>query len=149
MKIESDPSDCVFCVVGAGSSRTPIVYASPSAVAFFPLRPAALGHTLVIPVKHIDDLWSLNPADAQPLMELVLSTAQAIRRSLMPDGLNLIVSSGAAATQTVPHLHFHLVPRWHGDSFGRIWPAPSPPAPTARTVRKTAHRIRAAMPSPH
>ncbi len=45
-----------------------------------------------------------------------------MRRAVAPQGLNVIQSNGEAATQTVFHLHVHLVPRWDGDSLGRIWP---------------------------
>jgi histidine triad (HIT) family protein len=55
-------------------------------------------------------------------MNTALHLAQAIRSALNPDGLNLITSAGAAASQTVYHLHLHLVPRWHHDSIGNIWP---------------------------
>ncbi|MGJ5897329.1 HIT family protein [Streptomyces niveiscabiei] len=51
--------------------------------------------------------------------------APALRRALSPDGPNVVNSAGAAATQTVFHLHVHLVPRWHGDAFGPLWPGRS------------------------
>ena len=57
---------------------------------------------------------------------MVVRTGQAICSALRPEGMNLISSAGQAASQTVPHLHLHLVPRWPGDSMGNIWP-PSPP----------------------
>lgn len=56
--------------------------------------------------------------------------AVALRAAVAPDGLNIIQSSGAAATQTVPHLHVHLVPRWAADAMGPIWPAEPPSYPS-------------------
>jgi histidine triad (HIT) family protein len=52
----------------------------------------------------------------------VLGIGRAIREALSPDGMNLITSDGSAAEQTVFHLHLHVVPRWHQDGFGQIWP---------------------------
>ncbi|MFG2904942.1 HIT family protein [Kitasatospora sp. NPDC048286] len=115
-------SDCPFCLISLGSSPARIVYEDPENLSFFPLSPAALGHTLVIPRRHFRDLLAVEPAAMNSLMDAVLRTANAINKQLHPDGMNFINSSGAAATQTVPHVHFHIVPRWDNDSFGAIWP---------------------------
>ena len=51
-----------------------------------------------------------------------MELAVAIREATQPEGLNVIQSNGTVATQTVPHLHVHIVPRWEDDGVGRIWP---------------------------
>jgi histidine triad (HIT) family protein len=102
------------------------VYETQRILAFFPLAPAMLGHTLIIPKEHIVDLWSLDEDWGDTLFESCLDVAQGLKRALKPDGMNLINSAGAAASQTVMHIHFHLVPRWKGDSFGPIWPNSAP-----------------------
>lgn len=135
---------CPFCAAAAGDGLTVIVYEDDATLAMFPLRPAATGHTLVLPRRHVPDLWALDPRDVAPLGAAVLIVARAIRRALKPDGLNVITSAGAAATQTVPHLHVHLVPRWHGDSFGNIWPHPDPSF-AAGEIEDAAAAIRAAV----
>jgi histidine triad (HIT) family protein len=135
---------CPFCAVAAGSATTPVVYEAEKALALTPLRPAARGHTMVIPRAHVPDLYALDPAEAPALTDAVLRVAHAIRRALYPDGLNVIASAGAAATQTVPHLHIHLVPRWYGDDFGEIWPDPHPSF-TPDEIRKTAEAIQARL----
>ena len=106
-----------------------MVYRDDHAVAFFPLRPAALGHTLVVPRLHIPDIWELPEAAAAHLSRTVLRCAAALRTAVAPDGLNIIQSSGVAPTQTVPHLHVHLVLRWAADAMGPIWPAKPPSHP--------------------
>lgn len=138
----SERSGCPFCAAAAGLARTPVVYETGAALALFPLRPATRGHTLVVPRDHVPDLWALDPAAAPPLVEAVLRVARATRHALSPEGLNVITSVGAAATQTVPHLHIHVVPRWRGDGFGRIWPDPHPSF-TDEEIRETAEAIRA------
>lgn len=120
--VEREAASCPFCDIVAGRSPARIVHESASTLAFLPLNPAARGHTLVVPKEHIADLWELDPAAARPLMESVLLVAQGIRSALSPEGLNLINSAGAAASQTVFHLHMHLVPRWPDDRMGKLWP---------------------------
>jgi len=113
--------------MGEGPAR--VVYRDDHAVAFFPLRPAALGHTLVVPRRHMPDIWELPEQTAAHLSRTVLRVAAALRAAVTPDGLNIIQSNGAAATQTVPHLHAHLVPRWAADAMGPIWQAKPPRHP--------------------
>jgi histidine triad (HIT) family protein len=91
-------------------------------IAFFPLDPATPGHTLVIPRSHVRDLWEADAALAAELTHAVIRVGRAIEAALMPEGMNLITSAGSAAEQTVFHLHLHVVPRWHRDGFGPIWP---------------------------
>jgi histidine triad (HIT) family protein len=119
----SDP-DCPFCkIVYREDPDVREVYRDEQVVAFFPSEPATLGHTLVVPREHIPDVWALSEDLAAELGRAVVTLSAALRRALSPHGLNVIQSNGEAATQTVFHLHVHLVPRWEGDAIGRIWPA--------------------------
>ena len=124
-------TSCPFCAIIMGEGWAREVCRDDHAVAFFPLRPAALGHTLVVPRRHIPDIWELPEAAVAHLSRAALRVAAALRAAVAPDGLNIIQSSGAAATQTVPHLHVHLVPRWAADAMGPIWPAHPPQLPSA------------------
>jgi histidine triad (HIT) family protein len=118
---------CPFCeIVALDDPDARELFRNENVVAFFPLEPATLGHTLVIPRSHIPDIWALTAEDAADIAEATLSVAHAIGRVMHPDGLNVIQSNGEAATQTVMHLHVHIVPRWEGDAIGRIWPPSSP-----------------------
>ncbi len=81
---------------------------------------------LVVPDDHVADVWALPQGAARNLASEVLRVAGAARDALQPDGLNVIQSNGAAATQTVDHLHVHVVPRWAADAMGEIWPSPDP-----------------------
>ena len=125
MKSKSDtwPTDCPFCKIAhAEDATTEIVCSGNSWVAFFPLNPATLGHTLIIPRAHEPDLWHISSAQGNELMAAAIMVGRAIESALMPDGMNLITSAGEVAEQTVFHLHLHLVPRWQSDGFGHIWP---------------------------
>lgn len=98
------------------------MYRDEHVVAFFPLEPATLGHTLVVPRQHIPDIWALDEATAERLAVATTRVSAAVKKALQPEGLNIIQSNGKAATQTVLHLHVHIVPRWENDAIGRIWP---------------------------
>lgn len=112
---------CPFCQMVAGEEPALIVGDFPYALAFTPLAPAAWGHTLVIPKRHTETLWDLPPERGASLLYAIRSMDSKLRKALSPDGMNLIQSTGAAAGQTVPHLYFHLVPRWEGDHLGDLW----------------------------
>lgn len=114
---------CEFCeIIDRDDPDVREVYRDANVVAFFPTEPAVLGHVLVVPRRHVRDIWDLDVDEAGQLSRTVLMLADAIRESVAPDGLNVIQSNGKAATQTVPHLHVHLVPRWSDDAMGSIWP---------------------------
>ncbi|WP_062906450.1 HIT family protein [Mycobacterium avium] len=113
---------CDFCEIVRKEEPARIVMRDQHVIAFFPTSPATLGHTLVVPTNHIPDIWALDDATATALTSATLRVARAVRAALLPEGLNIIQSNGAAATQTVQHLHVHVVPRWAGDPMGRIWP---------------------------
>ncbi|QNP73007.1 HIT domain-containing protein [Streptomyces roseirectus] len=135
---------CVFCAIAAGTAPARIVYEDARTLAFLPRRPATVGHTLLVPRVHVRDLWDLPAPEAHHLTTALLTLAPAVRRAFSPDGLNVVNSAGAAATQTVFHLHVHLVPRWHGDTFGPLWPPPSdrpvPPDDVADRIRTEVAR---------
>jgi histidine triad (HIT) family protein len=113
---------CEFCEIVRGEAPAKIVSETEQTLAFFPLNPATLGHTLLIPKQHVATLWELEPDLAVALARALLPLAHAIRTALTPDGFNVINSAGEAASQSVFHLHIHLVPRWFDDHVGEIWP---------------------------
>lgn len=119
----NDQPDCPFCrIVRQQDPDVRQVYRDEHVVAFFPTEPAALGHTLVIPHRHIPDVWTLDEATATELAGATLRVSQGVRAAVRPDGLNIIQSNGPAASQSVSHLHVHVLPRWQGDPVGDIWP---------------------------
>lgn len=118
-----NPEQCPFCTIVAGTDPdVREVYRNEHVVAFFPTEPAVLGHVLVVPRRHVEDIWGLRPEELAELSTAAVFLSSALRIALLPEGLNVIQSNGEAATQTVFHLHVHLVPRWDGDAMGPIWP---------------------------
>jgi histidine triad (HIT) family protein len=140
---DADRETCDFCKIARGEDRAvEIVCEGDTWIAFFPLDPATPGHTLVIPRKHVADLWKAEPSLAADLMTAVIRVGHAIKVALKPDGMNLITSAGGVAEQSVFHLHLHVVPRWQRDGFGAIWPPPQ--KYTDSQLENVADRIRAA-----
>lgn len=126
MSSEGSIAECPFCRIARGDEEPDEVICEDEAwIAFFPLDPATPGHTLVIPRKHVVDLWEVDQELGRDLMDAVVRVGRAIESSLSPEGMNLITSAGRVAEQTVFHLHLHVVPRWHRDGFGRVWPGNS------------------------
>ncbi|SCF03258.1 HIT family protein [Micromonospora mirobrigensis] len=133
---------CPFCRIVAGREPARVVHRTARTTAFLPLRPATPGHTLVVPNTHVPDFFAVEPALAATLTRAVLEVATAVRAALDPAGMNIVSSAGKAASQSVYHLHTHVVPRWAADRMGAIWP---PPEETDdRTQDEIAERIRAA-----
>lgn len=115
--------ECPFCeIVVMDDPDVREVYRDAHVIVFFPSEPATLGHTLIIPRSHLPDIWAVDADTADHLGRATIRVAHAVRDAMHPDGLNVIQSNGEAASQTVEHLHIHVVPRWHSDRIGRIWP---------------------------
>lgn len=117
---------CVFCDIVAGDSPARVVSRTNGVTVFLPDEPATRGHVLVVPNEHVPNVWSLTQGTARNLASEVLRVTAAVRDAVRPDGLNVIQSNGEAATQTVDHLHVHVLPRWEGDVVGDFWPSPNP-----------------------
>jgi histidine triad (HIT) family protein len=138
------PPDCSFCeIVNREDPDAREIYRDADTIAFFPTEPAVLGHTMVIPRRHVADIWEIDRELAERVTDTTLLIADAIREALNSDGLNVIQSNGHAASQSVMHLHVHVVPRWENDRIGRIWP---PESDFSETEKDEAWgRLRAAV----
>ncbi|MEZ0492361.1 HIT family protein [Kineococcus sp. TBRC 1896] len=137
---------CPFCAIVDGTApRARVLYRDERVVAFFPLDPATRGHTLVVPHRHVPDVRGLSRAEAHDLAEAVQRVAATIWAGVQPQGLNIIQSNGPAATQTVAHLHVHLVPRWDEDRMGLIWPEGAAEDDDAQD--RTLLQLQAALPT--
>jgi len=108
---------CIFCAIVRGDAPARIVHEDERTLAFLDLFPLTLGHSLVIPKVHSDNLLVADPEDVVAVARTAQTVARAAMDAFSPDGLNLLQTNGAAAMQTVFHLHVHVLPRYVGDSF--------------------------------
>ena len=114
-------ADCAFCMIRDGKIPSAKVYDDERTLAFMDINPLARGHCLVVTRAHAATLYDVEPEDLKAAIATAKKVAGAIRKGLNPDGLNLLQANGAAAFQSVPHFHLHLIPRWTGDGKGFDW----------------------------
>ncbi len=120
----SDP-DCIFCKIVAGGLPAQRVYEDDRTIAFMDIAPGTRGHLLVIPKAHAKDITEIDPDDLAAVALSAQVMAKRVSERLGADGVNVINSCGAAAWQTVFHLHFHVIPRYLDDPLRLPW-VPSP-----------------------
>ena len=106
---------CPFCTIPVVRifARNELCFAT------WDINPVSRGHTLLIPFRHVVDFFETTPEEQRALLELVGRVKGELDRRYHPAGYNLGVNVGAAAGQVVPHVHFHLVPRYPGDAHGQ------------------------------
>lgn len=109
--------ECIFCRIVQGVSPASRVYEDEHTLAFMDIQQATVGHVLVIPKRHYENLYELDEETTAQLFQSVVRVARAVRASLNPSGLNLWQANGRAAGQSVFHAHVHILPRTDGDGF--------------------------------
>ena len=105
------PADCPFCNL----PELRIVHADALAVVVRDAYPVAPGHSLVIPRRHAGSFFELQPSEQAAMLSLLDQARADLEREFAPDGYTIGINDGAAAGQTVPHVHLHLIPRHRGD----------------------------------
>jgi histidine triad (HIT) family protein len=122
-------SACIFCAIAAGEAPARIVHEGPRTLAFLDVNPATRGHALVVPRAHATDLLDVAREDLEEVASVAQRLARTAVEHLGAAGVNLLQSTGAAAFQTVFHLHVHVVPRYEDDGILLPWvPTPGDPA---------------------
>ena len=139
----SPAGSCLFCRLIAGEIPSARVYEDAHTVAFMDIGQVNPGHVLVAPKRHAATLLDARPEDAAALMQAAQRVAQAVQGAFAPDGIMLLQANGAAAGQTVGHLHLHVVPRHADDGIAFTWPRP---CPAPEVLAGYAERLRAALP---
>jgi histidine triad (HIT) family protein len=115
------PSECVFCAIAGGRVPAAIVWQDEHACAFLDARPVFKGHVLVVPRAHVPTLLELPDRETGPLFIVVRRVAAAVEHGLGADGT--FVALNNKVSQSVAHLHVHVVPRRRKDGLrGFFWP---------------------------
>ena len=135
-------NDCVFCKIIDGQLPSMKIDEDDSTLTFMDIHPLSSGHCLVVPKHHAATIFEADVRDLEAAMVAAKRVAHAIQEALRPDGLNVLQANGAAAFQSVPHFHLHLIPRWTDDGKGFDWKE----VPANREViMKMGERIRSAL----
>jgi len=131
----------VFAKILRGEAPAHLVYEDAHSVAFMDLMPQVEGHTLVVPRAAAVDLFDIEPDSLAHVIRATQHVARGVRRAFDAHGVMIAQLSGAAAGQTVFHLHFHILPRNHGVEF-RLHARDVAPA---AVLAAHAERVRAAL----
>jgi histidine triad (HIT) family protein len=135
---------CVFCAIVRGESKAELVLDDDVCVAFLDVKPLFHGHVLVVPRAHVATFPELPADDVGPFFARVQAIARAVPEALGAQGT--FVAMNNVVSQSVPHLHVHVVPRTKGDGLkGFFWPRTKYPSDTV--MADVASSIRRALPS--
>jgi histidine triad (HIT) family protein len=116
-----DTEVCIFCQIASGKEHAHIVYEDDESVAFLDLHPLFPGHVLLCPREHYETLTDLPMSMAGPMMAKTQLLAKAVEGAMDADGTFVAINN--RVSQTVPHLHIHVVPRRRRDGLkGFFWP---------------------------
>ena len=114
-------SSCVFCSILRGEIPASFVLRGKEVCAFLDARPVFKGHVLVVPADHVDDFHLLPAALVEPFWSAVQRVSRAVEAGLQAQGT--FIGLNNKISQSVPHLHAHVVPRRKGDGLrGFFWP---------------------------
>ncbi len=136
-----DAGGCLFCRIARGEEPAAVVFESRAVLAFLDHRPLFPGHCLVVPREHVDTLGDLPAHVTAPLFDAASRLARAVEAGMGADGSFVAVNN--RVSQSVPHLHVHVVPRRRGDGLrGFFWPRGQYASP--EEMEETRRRIAAA-----
>jgi histidine triad (HIT) family protein len=133
---------CIFCAIIEGQAPAEVLFEDEETLAFMDINPANPGHTLVIPKRHVQDIYGVDEEIAAAVMRAAVRVAKAVKRALQPDGMNLVQSNERAGGQEIFHFHVHIIPRWYGDGLRLARP---PEVRRTMPIKEAAARIRNEM----
>jgi histidine triad (HIT) family protein len=139
---------CNFCDLVRGAAEVSVCYEDGAALAFMDIQPVNAGHVLVVPREHFESLVDLPRELGMHLFDVAMRLGPVLRSVTGAEGMNIVVSSGAAAGQDEFHYHIHLIPRRHGDGFDVPLPSADSAMPDRQHLDAMAARIIAAMCDP-
>ena len=135
------PEQCSFCDLIRGAAEVSVCYEDGAALAFMDIQPVNPGHVLVVPRAHYESLEELPAELSRHLFDVATRLAPVIRDITRAEGMNIIVSSGAAAGQDELHYHIHVIPRRAGDGFDVPLPFAGSAMPDRQHLDAVAARI--------
>lgn len=109
--------DCIFCKIINSELPAYKVYEDDDFIVILDRFPSRPGHTLVISKRHIENIYGVDGETAGKAFKLTVRIANALKKALSPDGMNILQNNGEFAGQSITHFHIHLIPRWDGDGI--------------------------------
>ena len=106
---------CPFCRIASGKAPASIVYEDATVLAFMDLNPANVGHILVVPKEHWENIYEAPEKVLADLFSVVKRVSAAVKKTVGAEGISILQLNGRAAGQSVMHFHVHIIPRFRGD----------------------------------
>lgn len=101
---------CTFCKIVRKEAPAGVVYEDESVIAFMSIQPVNIGHTLVVPKKHYENIFEIPEEEHAYLYKIVKKIASAVKRATSAAGIRIVQNNGTAAGQVIFHLHVHVIP---------------------------------------
>ncbi|MBE1554903.1 HIT family protein [Sporosarcina limicola] len=115
-------TECIFCKIIDGSIPSAKIYEDENVYAFINIMPVTKGHLLLVPKKHVENVYDFSEKEASQLFAVAPKIANALKDKFKPVGMNLLQNNGVAADQSVFHFHLHFIPRYdETDGFQLSW----------------------------
>lgn len=111
--------ECIFCDIISGARHGAFLYNDEDMVAFLDKYPIDYGHSLVVPKKHYEKITDMEPEDLGRMFSRVPKIAKAVLAGTKADAFSIAQNNGKAAKQIIPHVHFHIIPRFNNK--GTVW----------------------------
>lgn len=131
--------DCLFCKIIKKEILADIILEDESALAMLDINPRSMGHAIVFPKTHVQNILELADENIEGVFKIVKKATGLLDKSLKPDGFTIGINHGKVSGQTIAHLHIHIMPRWNFDGGGSIHSAVN--NPPKESVQETAAKI--------
>jgi histidine triad (HIT) family protein len=111
--------ECIFCEIIEGKRGGHIIYEDEEHVAFLDIYPIDIGHSLVLPRRHYQQVTDMDAEKVGNLFSIIPKIARGVIKTTQADAFSMAQNNGRAAKQIVPHVHVHIIPRYNHK--GTIW----------------------------
>jgi diadenosine tetraphosphate (Ap4A) HIT family hydrolase len=113
--LDLETNSCPFCIGIYNEKVGRVLVRDELSFCIYDAYPVSKGHCLIIPARHISSFFESNEVEKLSLMNVLGMAKHRIEQTHNPQGFNIGINDGPVAGQTIPHLHIHLIPRYHGD----------------------------------
>jgi histidine triad (HIT) family protein len=109
--------NCIFCKIIKNEVPCYKIYEDDFVLAFLDINPIVIGHTLIVPKQHFENIFEIEDEYLQKVITASKKISLKMKKALWVEGVNLYQANGSVAGQTVDHFHLHVLPRRQGDSI--------------------------------
>ncbi len=101
---------CTFCKIARKEAPASTIYEDENVIAFMSIQPINVGHTLVVPKKHYENIYEIPEEEVANLYRIVKRMAHAVKKAVGAEGIRIVQNNGEAAGQAIFHMHVHIIP---------------------------------------